>query len=603
MIVLRSIKQSLSRNDLAALALISIVFVIMCAVSWQKWISLCIDSGREMNLPLRLLNGESLYRDAYYLYGPLPPYWNALLYRIFGIHLNTLYFAGIISSFLMLLLLFLLGRQFMGTLEATVATLAVEALCVFKHGGHSVFPYTFSALYGTLLGLTGLILLLRHISSQRNLYLTLSGVLGGLALISKMEFGGAILATTLALILTTPSECRFRIFARSLLPMLAIPIFAYIYIAYTIPPDRLFKDAYFLPQYIPRELIYFNRLKSGLNNFGKTMMELGGATMILCSLGGLIGLISLYLSDTDPIDEARKKRWLRRLWWLSGGSCILLLVILEILGTVVYVSPLRALPLLCVLLIYRYLERGRDWQLQAGPQSVFLLSIYSLTVLARVITRVPSGGAYGLLLPVPILFFTYAVTTAYPLLFSRFPKAAKYAGGIVLILVSLTVTITLWAVANRYRREPRYTVQTSRGTVKESTSVGPVIEDTLNFIAQNIGPQEYFLAMPEGSSLNFLAGRPVPLRYEVLTPGFLDIRAERQAIQQLREKRVKFVFLMNRPTPEFGAIAFGRDYCRELMQWIEEHYEPAVVFGNGVSADSVIGDKNFFIKCYRLKSQ
>src|SRR5688500_15442275 len=104
-----------NQNNLTALAVICIVFAILCAASWQKWASPVIDSGREMNLPLRLLNGESLYTQAYYLYGPLAPYLNALLFRIFGAHLNVLYVAGIVTSFLLVLLTYQLGKQFMGT--------------------------------------------------------------------------------------------------------------------------------------------------------------------------------------------------------------------------------------------------------------------------------------------------------------------------------------------------------------------------------------------------------------------------------------------------------------------------------------------------------
>jgi len=43
-----------------------------------------VDCGREMNQPLRLLNGERLYADIAHLYGPLSPYLNALLYRVFA---------------------------------------------------------------------------------------------------------------------------------------------------------------------------------------------------------------------------------------------------------------------------------------------------------------------------------------------------------------------------------------------------------------------------------------------------------------------------------------------------------------------------------------
>ena len=65
---------------------------------------------------------------------------------------------------------------------------------------------------------------------------------------------------------------------------------------------------------------------------------------------------------------------------------------------------------------------------------------------------------------------------------------------------------------------------------------------------------------------------------------------------------MKFIFLLNRPTREFGCAAFGRDCYRDLMGWIESHYDVIAVFGDGATAASEIGDPIFFIKGYRRKS-
>src|SRR5262245_56888453 len=67
---------------------IALAFVAMLLVSWRRWTSPIADSGREMDLPLRLMNGEMLYRDAHYIYPPFSPYFNSFLYRIFGAHLD-----------------------------------------------------------------------------------------------------------------------------------------------------------------------------------------------------------------------------------------------------------------------------------------------------------------------------------------------------------------------------------------------------------------------------------------------------------------------------------------------------------------------------------
>ena len=48
-----------------AWAVLAAVFILLTAVSWQQWTNLFIDTGREMNVPLRLLQGDRLYADVY----------------------------------------------------------------------------------------------------------------------------------------------------------------------------------------------------------------------------------------------------------------------------------------------------------------------------------------------------------------------------------------------------------------------------------------------------------------------------------------------------------------------------------------------------------
>jgi hypothetical protein len=168
--------------------------------------------------------------------------------------------------------------------------------------------------------------------------------------------------------------------------------------------------------------------------------------------------------------------------------------------------------------------------------------------------------------------------------------------------LALVLVITAGVIAYRYQRPSYFALRTPRGNVRTPESIGAAFDQTLRFISQYTRPGEAILAIPEGSSLNFLADRPAPLRYEILTPGFVNAAAEQEAIRQLQEKNVKFVFLLNRATSEFGATAFGRDYCRDLMRWIETNYELTAIFGEGAGAGSEIGSKYFFVKCYRAKS-
>ena len=114
-------------------------------------------------------------------------------------------------------------------------------------------------------------------------------------------------------------------------------------------------------------------------------------------------------------------------------------------------------------------------------------------------------------------------------------------------------------------------------------------------------PADAVAVLPEGTSLNFLSGRRNPLREEIILPGVLDEAAETRAIRQLRDADTRLILIANRPTPEFGAAVFGRDYNRHLMGWIEENYEPVAMFGPDKSPGLAIGHPTFFIRAYHRK--
>ena len=70
-----------SRADLLALASLAAVFALFVVRSWLAWGDLDADYGREMFVPLRISQGDVIYRDVRYPYGPAIPYLHALGYR------------------------------------------------------------------------------------------------------------------------------------------------------------------------------------------------------------------------------------------------------------------------------------------------------------------------------------------------------------------------------------------------------------------------------------------------------------------------------------------------------------------------------------------
>lgn len=60
------------------------VFLILSLISWNRWLEPYVDSGRELMVPLRVAQGEQLYRDVAFYHGPLGPLLAAGVDRLAG---------------------------------------------------------------------------------------------------------------------------------------------------------------------------------------------------------------------------------------------------------------------------------------------------------------------------------------------------------------------------------------------------------------------------------------------------------------------------------------------------------------------------------------
>src|SRR5258707_9464656 len=182
--------------------------------TWGHWGDFQIDNGRALYVPAEILKGKLLFRDLWYMYGPLAPYLKALLFRIFGVHLTVLYIFGLTLTIGTALVTFEIARQFnLGLVISTVPSLffLVEAFYPFIR--NFVFPYSYAASLASFLGLACLYFVIRHASELRTQHLAFATVLAGLIVLTKQEVGFACLVLlsfeVLALFLIQRSRRKF----------------------------------------------------------------------------------------------------------------------------------------------------------------------------------------------------------------------------------------------------------------------------------------------------------------------------------------------------------------------------------------------------------
>jgi len=192
-----------TRADLWALALLSLLFMGLLARSWLAWGHITVDYGREMWVPLRLLEGDVLYRDVRYPYGPFSPYLHSLGYRLWAPHLGVLYGSGIAFTMLCWLACYGVARQLGSVFASAVGTALVMTEAMFVPGRpdsfNFVFPYAYPALHGLAFFMIALAGALRLQTSNGRGTAVGTGLAIGLTLLTKQEFGAiAVLVGVLA---------------------------------------------------------------------------------------------------------------------------------------------------------------------------------------------------------------------------------------------------------------------------------------------------------------------------------------------------------------------------------------------------------------------
>jgi hypothetical protein len=563
------------------------------------------------------------------------------LYRLFGASLGVLYANGMLTAALILALTYWIARQLMGRAAATAATMSVMWLCAFKQAGNYILPYSFGALHGSALGLTALALLVcfaRQRQSQSKtttdaeagatvsrrgwLLLAVAGAFAGLAVLAKTEMGVAALAAGVAAATLAGYPNFRRAFGLTtifLLPALAIVIGVYGWLAAHVGWHTLAAESFLFLRNLPPELVYFNKRVSGLDQPLQSVVQMIGAIVRIGLLASIIAVISLLFTrrkderGSEPmrmndlsVSDAGRITY-AQLWVLLGLSLFAFLS-LPLAGTIDWdKGPYMAMPVLLLGLLLAMLARYRR-QLQAmgvaKPETLALVivSVYALASLARVILRVRSGGAYSsYLLPASVIMFTYGWAHPFAEMF-RNGRAQRLARNIAIGLILADALATAGLFAYRFRTRNTYPITTARGTIIAVPDLGKAIDEAITFISQETATDEPVAVMPEGTSLNFFTGRPNPLREEITTPGYLDGEEETRAIRQLEQSNTRLVLIANRATSEFGADVFGRDYCQQLMRWVDENFDAVAIFGPDHNPNLQIGDKTFFIRAYRKRA-
>jgi hypothetical protein len=553
------------------------------AVSWQRWINPFVDSGRELAVPWRLLQGERLYRDITYYYGPLGPWANALALRLFGNGWVILQLVCAALAAVIFLLLFRITRRAGSLFSATAATTLAAALCMgAPRGGAFIFPYSSSSLFA----LAGALLALDAISAPNRMRGALIMLGLSVALTSRLEIGAAAAAAlVIADLRSRPGEKE----RTSFLAVLAAVLFAgavYWAACAGIPWRDLLTDGPFGPFLLmPEEWKRFYLNVSGLGAPGKA----AGRVAVSLLLDGLI------LAGAGWLALPKRGRPALRYSFSIAGLLLFAVYAYSRLSNAGSDLPpfMAILPLVAAAAALALLRRP----LGERDRSRFVLFFFSAAVASRVLFGISVGprmASYSAL-PLPGLLATAAVL-AFDLLAPRLPAPRVFQWRLAAVF-SVIGCVFLVQIERADNPPGVVAVETPAGTLRLPAREAGVVAGTLAYLERNAHDGDTLTAFPESGFFNFVLRLRSPLQQDLVLPGVLSGSREAAVARRVGRAGPRYVLLCNRPTPEYGPVAFGRDYAAGLWSTVEDRYRLSEAFGPA-GPTVPVGDPRFFIRVY-----
>jgi 4-amino-4-deoxy-L-arabinose transferase-like glycosyltransferase len=389
----------------------------MLIVTWDRWTHPIIDHGREMNVPARILAGERLYVDIMYYYGPFAAYFNALLYWLFGTHLNTLHASGIVCAALVLMMIHWIGRRLMRPWASALAASLVLVTCAIEvNFGNYVQPYSYAALYGWTFAMGTLVCALQYLRTNAEIGMLVGGLLAAGAIVSKPEL--ALLAVAPAGVAWAirsfgAQRWRLRPLLLLMVPALAIGGGVYGAILYFVP-WQLVTDTYRALR--QPQIIYFTHFLDGTLEWPRAAWALLAGTGVLACLAGGCALFGL---GSDPAGSMFRGPRARAVWLLTLVGAAASWYGSSRTPAYIDITPLKSAPVVLASIVFvtawhAYREKERA-ALSIQEESLLVIAVFSGIAIVRTILNVSFFQAYTpFTIPTVLIIYVWLLVDRLP---------------------------------------------------------------------------------------------------------------------------------------------------------------------------------------------
>ncbi|MDX1371928.1 MAG: glycosyltransferase family 39 protein, partial [Nitrososphaeraceae archaeon] len=552
------------------------------------WLSPIIDFGRELYVPWQLASGKKLYEEIAYIHGPLSPYFNAAVFRLFGVNLQSIVIANLFILGLITILTFNIIESYAGRISGYSAVYVFLVVFSFNQlndlaSFNFICPYSHEMTHGILLNLASLWAFSSYFLKNKNLlYFTTGSFFLGLLFLTKVEMFFAGFCSTIIFFIIILWKEKY--------PAEKIINLALVFFGTLIVPVLLF--FMFLSRnsdiswgvygilggwkYLFNNDVvntYFQSHIMGIENLSQNLGQLLKGILWTCIL-----ILPAYLFS---IAHQYFKKRIKNIYFVLACAifCIYYVFLFFVLIINGWSVIIRSFPVVILIfsgiLIFNIIKNEDNYKKMLAA---FYFGIFSFFLFLRIIFAVRIDH-YGFALAFPGTVLIVTILLHYIPSWLNNHKKDSLIFRFVAFSIVVAFCTHFFLISNNYYNEKTAQVSTDNAVFYETPEMANLINKTVHQIKITVEAGETLLVVPEGVIFNFLTGIANPLRQEVFIPPAFALWSEQELVNQLINEKPDHILLIHRTTYEYGKPVFGKDYAKEFFKIIINNYQPNVLLG------------------------
>lgn len=572
MINIEKVKDFVKENwwiDIVAITVLLIIFTLLFGNHVYETLT---DRGRELLIPEQILKGHVPYKDITLIYFPSAYYINALIFKLFGISINTLLITQTTLCAILLGIFYLLAREFLNRKFSFLITILVLSTCVFCLNDlfGMINPYSYAMIYGIAGFWICTYSLVKLFRTDNIKFAYIGALAAGFSLSCKLEFLCSFILLIAGLLLYKKLKLNQYIKIFSIFCIFPLIFISIIIIQGVTVPD-ITRAINFALNFSKTPVMRKFLSEAGMFPFSYNIDYVKGMIENTVKLVELLAFCTLGMYFYKKYKK----------WYIIPISIIF--IYSYCYDYEVMACYWRWLPIIIFFLIFKYCK-----QLYKEDRATLFVVIASLLLSQRQFFSLSLViyGSYSL----PLLILSLVI------FINKFaPKNILGHQTKQVTVVSLIMLIILYCGGLlEHGIATSYPLKTEKGTFYTIRNDSRLLYTAIKYIQYAIDKNDTVLVLPEGNIINFATDRKLDLSLFMLDRLYYEAYGDKKSIELLGKTNPDYIVLLN-----FGLFNFYNPYLFEP----ESNNMVKYIYGNYSPVLDILGEANKRLLIMKKKSK